>query len=483
MPRAGLQLRKFAILCHRWLGTAYCLLFVVWFLSGIVLMYWGYPQVDARDRLARAMPLDPQSIHVSPVEAYAAVGVGLTPDRVRIAVLDGRPVYRISLGRSESIVYADDARMLEEIPQDMALRIASAWTGQPAAAAKFEGMLTQADQWTVSGEFASLRPLWKFSWPDGTAVYVSGVTGEVVQYTTRASRMGAYFGAIPHWLYFTPLRSNGLLWSKIVIWASGTGAVTSILGLIVGIWIALPSKRIPYTGQKRWHTILGLIFGFATCTWVFSGMLSMDPFGWEAGAEGDAQEAALIGSRWSAGAFADKSPSQALTETGRSVKELELRFFAGDPMYVASQSTPASLTIPVHGQPFPQFDPARVAEILTSASRPYAVKEVRVVREYERYYVDRHYALPLPVLQLRLNDPAGSMYYVDLKTARIVESYVAKSRWNRWLYHGLHSIDLPWLYKHRPAWDLLVLTLMLGGASLSVTSVILGWQFLKRKLS
>ena len=116
-------------------------------------------------------------------------------------------------------------------------------------------------------------------------MYVSEVTGEVVQYTTRDSRIGAYFGAIPHWLYFTPLRENGPLWSKVVIWASGIGALTSFLGLIVGIWISLPQKRIPYAGQKRWHAILGLIFGVVTCTWVFSGMLSMDPFGWEEGAE------------------------------------------------------------------------------------------------------------------------------------------------------------------------------------------------------
>ncbi len=482
MPRASLQLRKFAILCHRWLGTAFCLLFAVWFLSGMVLMYWDYPQVDGRERLARATPLDPQSIRVAPAEAYAALGGDSNPGRVRIAILDGRPVYRFSIGRSESIVYADDAQMLEDIPQDMARRIASAWTRQPATAAKFEGALTLADQWTVSGEFRALRPLWKFSWPDGEEVYVSQVTGEVVQYTTRASRLGAYFGAIPHWLYFTPLRNNGPVWSRTVIWASGAGVVTSILGLIVGVWISLPSKRIPYAGPKRWHAILGLIFGLVTCTWVFSGMLSMDPFGWDAGADGDSQEAALLGSRWNAAAFADKPPRQALAEAGNSVKELEITFFAGEPMYLASDSSQASMAIPVHGQPSSRFDPARITEILASASRPFDLAEARVIREYEPYYIDRHYALPLPVLLVRLNDPDGSMYYVDLKTARIVQSYVARSRLNRWLYHGLHSIDLPWLYRNRPAWDLFVLTLMLGGASLSVTSVILGWQFLRRKL-
>ena len=75
------------------------------------------------------------------------------------------------------------------------------------------------------------------------------------------------------------------------------------------------------------------------------------------------------------------------------------------------------------------------------------------------------------------------MYYIDPKTARIVQSYNANSRWNRWLYHGLHSLDLPWLYKYRPAWDLAVLTLLIGGASLSVTALMLAWNLLWRKVA
>lgn len=462
MSRTGLQLRKFVILCHRWLGTVFCLLFLMWFLSGVVLMYWDYPLVGERERLEREKPLDPQSVRVSPLQASAALGSSFTPDLVRMALLDGRPVYRFQIGGSQSMVYADDASVQDEIPQDMSLRIASQWTGQPANTAKFEGMLTQPDQWTVSGEFRGLRPLWKYSWPDGEEVYVSKITGEVVQYTTRQSRIGAYFGAIPHWLYFTPLRSNGRLWNKVVVWSSGIGAVTSLLGLVVGIWISLPLMRIPYTGPKRWHAILGLIFGLITCTWVFSGMLSMEPFDWQSGPDGEAQEAALRGTEWRADAFTAKSPAQALLDAGREVKELDLTFFAGQPVYLADGGA-ASL-----------FDPDRVAEVMAG------VAETRVVREYEPYYVARNHGRPLPVLFVRLAD--GSMFYVDLKTARIVQSYSSRSRWSRWLYHGLHSIDLPWLYKHRPAWDLFVLTLLLGGAALSVTSVMIGWQFLVRKM-
>jgi hypothetical protein len=83
-----------------------------------------------------------------------------------------------------------------------------------------------------------------------------------VQDTIRASRIGAYFDAIPHWLYFTWRRSNGPLRSEVVIWLSGARTVMSNLGLVVGVWLYSPSKRyrfpddasrIPYAGPKRWH--------------------------------------------------------------------------------------------------------------------------------------------------------------------------------------------------------------------------------------
>src|SRR5258708_385963 len=54
-------------------------------------------------------------------------------------------------------------------------------------------------QWTVSGQFRALRPLMKYSWPDGEQVYVSTVTGEVAQYTIRSDRIFAHLGPIPHW--------------------------------------------------------------------------------------------------------------------------------------------------------------------------------------------------------------------------------------------------------------------------------------------
>jgi hypothetical protein len=86
----------------------------------------------------------------------------------------------------------------------------------------------------VSGEFQPLRPLFKYSWPDGEEVYVSPATAQVEQYTTRQTRIAAYFGAIPHWLYFTPLRKNGQAWSRVVIWSSGIATFAAMLGIVIG---------------------------------------------------------------------------------------------------------------------------------------------------------------------------------------------------------------------------------------------------------
>ena len=502
MSKTSIQLCKYAIFCHRWLGIGFCVLFAVWFLSGIVMMYWYYPEVDAAGRLARSATLDASRIRISPEQAYARLELAQPPDRVRIVMLAGRPVYRFHYGPLQSIVYADDGQLLTTIPPDAAMRIASAWTGQPQSAARFEGFKTEEDQWTVSQAFRPLRPLLKYSWPNAEQVYVSQVTGEVVQHTTRGSRIGAYFGAIPHWLYFTPLRKNQPLWSKIVIWSSGIGTVVAMLGLVVGIWVYSPSKRyrleggptsIPYTGQKRWHVILGLIFGLVTCTWVFSGMLSMNPFPERVPAGNDEGISritqALRGGPFEMVAFAAKHPREAVAEAGSDlqVKQLDFTSFAGNPVYLARETPQHSRIItvpgPVPGKAAAEFDRDRILDVVTEASQPGGLAEVRLVTEYEAYYLDRHNRLPLPVLFVRLNDSDNTMVYIDPRTARVMNSYSSRSRWTRWLYHGLHSIDLPWLYKHRPAWDIIVLVLMLGGTSLCVTSVIIGFQLLRKKLA
>jgi hypothetical protein len=344
-------------------------------------------------------------------------------------------------------------------------------------------------------------PLWKYSWPNGEQAYVSASSGDVVQYTTIASRVGAYLGPIPHWLYFTPLRKHQPQWSSVVIWSSGVGTVAAILGIVIGIWMYSPSKRyryagaatsIPYRGQKRWHTVFGLIFGLTAATWAFSGMLSMDrfpttrtggPTGGRRGEGGSGIPQALR-ARLRLDDFRGSDPREALAQVAdRNIKELEWTSFAGEPVYVATLGEGITRIVPLAGPPRDAFDPQRIIDVAKKAAEPAGLTDIRLLGQYDRYYLDRHRRKPLPVILARLNDAEQTRYYIDPKTARVVGTYSSRNWVTRWLYHGLHSLDFPWLYNHRPAWDIVVITFMVGGTALCVTSLILAWNVLGRTLA
>ena len=480
-PGIAIRLKRTAIFIHRWMGVTFCVLFAWWFVSGIFMMYWDYPEVSPGDRLARAPVLDASRIRLTPSEAFARLDTREPVLAAQLASLDGRPVFRFTLpGGDERLVFADDGSAPDEFSPAFLLRSAAAWTGRTAAEAHFDGVLTRADQWTVSGEFVPLRPLWKYSWPDGEEVYVSAVTGRVEQYTTRASRLGAYFGAIPHWLYFTPLRQNGRLWSRIVIGLSGAATLTALFGLLASIWMYAPNRRVPYAGTKRLHVILGLFFGIIACTWSFSGMLSMDPFPIRSAGPGSGAriERALRGRLPSLDSF--PAVRQALAASSLRVKDLEFRSFAGRPVYLAVDSPLRTQVIPSVGGPVATFDVHRIQQLIAEAVQPVPVAEFRWLTEYDAYYLDRHRGQPLPVLLVRLNDAEDSRYYVDPRTAEIVGGYSSAAWVTRWLYHGLHSLNFPWLYEHRPAWDLVVLALLAGGSALSITSILIAARLLRR---
>jgi hypothetical protein len=490
--RSGLLFRTL-IFIHRWVGVALCALFLLWFPSGIGIMYWDYPDVTGQDRLEHSPPLDSAKVLLSPEAAWGGLFQGpiLTPDLLGPVVLnsfDGRPVYRFADG---TMVFADTGQEHTEISSEMMLRIASAWSGQPAETVKVESA-DEIDQWTVGGAFR-YRPLWKYSWPDGQQVYLTESTGDVVQYTTTASRLGAYVGAIPHWFYFTPLRKNGALWSRVVIWTSGIGALTALLGVAIGLWMYSPSKTyrnagaptsIPYRGQKRWHMVFGLVFGLATITWAFSGMLSLEPFPTARGgpSERDAIPQAL-GGEVDIAAFATKNFQQALAELSpRRVKQLETGSFAGEPFYLATLEGGDTSIVPVNSAVRESFEPKWIIDIATRAVGENGLADIRVIDQYDAYYLDRRRQRPLPVVLARLNDADATRYYIDPKTGRVVEAYSSKGWVNRWVYHGLHSLNFPWLYNYRPLWDIVVITFMLGGTALGVTSLILAWRVIGRTL-
>ena len=516
MSRPTAILRRLLIFVHRWLGVALSVIFLIWFVSGIVMMYWGFPGVTERDRLARAPVLDPARITLSADAARATLGLEESPGQVSLSSFDGRPVYTLAGG---AMVYADDGTMPGEVGDAMIDRAAAAWAGQPIDAAT-RTSVEEVDQWTVGG-LRAVRPLYKYAWPDGQQVYVNGHTAEVVQYTTTSSRFWAYLGAIPHWLYFTPLRKHQSQWFSFVVYSSLIGTVAALMGVVIAVWMYSPRKRyrhsgaptsIPYRGWKRWHAIAGLFFGIVTTTWAFSGLLSMGPFpimdrlteltvpsepprdegasgdqrvrGPRRGGRGGGVAAALRGrGRLDLASYDARHPGEAIAALPDfDVKELELTSFAGEPVYLASNGRGDTRIVPLQGEPMSSLPQDEVMQVVRDAANG-NLAELRLMEEYDAYYLDRRGERPLPVIYARMNDAVNTRYYIDPKTARVVGTYSARNWVNRWLYHGLHSLDFPWLYNYRPLWDIVVITLMLGGTALCMTSIVLTWRVLSRRIA
>src|SRR5438445_7601685 len=92
------QKRRWLYLTHRWLGIVLCLFMALWFVSGVVMMYVGYPKLTPAERLAHLPELSADSCCIS---LAAATGV-LAPatqsslESITLTSVAGRPHYQFA---------------------------------------------------------------------------------------------------------------------------------------------------------------------------------------------------------------------------------------------------------------------------------------------------------------------------------------------------------------------------------------------------
>jgi len=72
MNRAWKVARKWLYVIHRWVGIVSCLLFAIWFLSGLVMMYVPYPSLTDDERLGGLEEIDWGQVKLNPTQAMAA---------------------------------------------------------------------------------------------------------------------------------------------------------------------------------------------------------------------------------------------------------------------------------------------------------------------------------------------------------------------------------------------------------------------------
>ncbi len=507
-----LLFRKLLILSHRYIGIPLSFMFVLWFASAFVMIYaGGMPRVTQEMRVEAASPVDFSEIQISPAQALEIAG--FSPASVNLSTLLGRPAYQFEeFGFPNTFIYADNGEILEDIDPVQAKQIASDFLGIPDQEFNYVGLMNEADQWTIAE--TNELPLYKFIADDdlGTEVYVSPANANVTVYTTSQSRMLAWLGTIPHWLYFTSLRLNQPLWYDIVVWSSGIGCIMAILGLFLGVTQFRKTKpfnvsrSIPYQGWMRWHYILGVVFGVVTLTWVFSGLLSMEPYTWTDAPGLSIDDAVYIEGELNLNAFPELNNQNWEDLVDAEVKQLEFSWIQGQPYLLAYYSSNEGLNMSKRDrlhQPYnilsqaesnstlinaisftetDGFDIETLVRKLDVSTADASVVEYEVLSEYDDYYYSRNSQIPLPVLRIKFDDPAQSWVYVDPQQSQLLTVVSSSSRVERWLYNGLHSLDFAFWYHKRPLWDIGVIVLLMGGLLGSCTGFYFGMRRLKNDI-
>ena len=501
--------RTLLILSHRYIGIPLSFMFVVWFVSAFFMIYTGgMPRITPEMQVDGASPLDFSRIALTPHQARDVVGY--TSSNVGLRTLMGRPVYQfLEPGYDMALVYADSGEPVRAITEADAARIASDFLAVPQEKFSHVGMINDVDQWTLT-QRAEL-PMHKFTVDDGlgTEVYVSVPNSQVSVYTTTQSRALAWVGTIPHWLYFTSLRLNQPLWYDIVVWSSTIGCVMALLGLILGVTQFRRTqpfelkRAIPYRGLMRWHYILGVVFGVFTLTWVFSGLLSMEPYAWT-----DSRGISVDPSLYAEGeldlaAFPPvNSHDWTALAAGKEIKQVDFLWIAGAPYLQASYSVPTHADTDKRDrlhQPYNILGQSEAESMLVDARSgrmvdgfdidelvaklagavDAAVTDVTLLSAYDDYYYSRVGQLPLPALRVKFDDPAQSWVYIDPERSELLTLVTRASRVERWLYNGLHSLDFAFWYHKRPLWDVGVILLLLGGLGTSLLGLYFGVRRVK----
>ena len=464
-----LNMKKALIWLHRWLGLVLALFFLMWFASGVVLYFVPFPSLTQTERLQAAPPLAlPAGCCLSAAAAARQAGLAAPRlEQVRLGLLGARPVWRLSAAAAEGgaqrwhAVDAASGQRLAPLDAAQALQVAEAFSGRRALASEW----VERDQWTVPQGLDAHRPLLKvqLAGDDGLELYVSPGAAEVVRDTRRAERFWNWLGAVPHWIYPTVLRQFPKAWHQVVVWLSIPAVLLAASGLVLGVF---------------------------TFTWMLSGLLSMGPFGVFDGTRLEPQARALWAGSTPALARGPAEAAALVQADGLAPLELDLQQVGGQAWWRVQARAPdgalAQRLVRADGaqaQVLAALPDATLQAALAAMRPQRAAPQIERLAQYDDAYYARGQGAearlrrPLPVWRAHWPED-GITVYADPAAARIALQTGSRAPYQRWLYHGLHSLDFAPLLARPLLRDALVLGLSLLGLGLCATSCVLAWRVL-----
>ncbi|CCD95698.1 conserved membrane hypothetical protein [Bradyrhizobium sp. ORS 375] len=466
------------ILTHRWLSIPLGPLFVLWFATGIVMHFVPFPAQTESERFAGLKPLDPAASLRSPADAVVASGID-RPSRVRLWQRADGPVYVVSAADRSVAVRADTLAAATVEAPDLARSIARATAQQRGLGADGTvAALDDYDQWTVPNRFDAHRPLYRIALNDaeGTELYVSSRTGDVVLDTTGFERRWNYLGSVVHWIYPTVLRKDWAAWDVVVWWLSLAAVIAAATGALLGpVRLRLRRARLTsrYRGWHLWHHWAGLVCTQFLLTWIVSGWLSMDHGRlFATGHLTPSEDAVLTGAPdWT------RLTATPLSSVSGEVREIEWFGFGGRLHQRTRRALMQQQISVLDGSAWHIvgrfLQPAEINAV-TARLRSDCARSIEVEPGDDYPFVSD---VPrAPVHRVVCGD---TWYHIDSASGAALEKLDPSRRTYRWLYQALHTLDFPTLLAHATLRTLLIVGLCAAGCAFSITGLVIGWRRLR----
>lgn len=493
-------MKHLLFLIHRWSGVLLALFMLLWFSSGLVIVYSSQMTQTRAQQWAAAESLQPERHWLSLGEAWRRsanerhqFSAGKSGKDGDAALLEGRlvriaglPLWLVEDSRGERHAISAIDGQLHQTNANEAVQIAGRWFHAQGVNSAIPVFVETLDKPAILRNQEALKPFHRvrIDGASGNELLISQRSGEVVHASTTVERAMYWAGNWVHLFRFLDLAGWGDQRVDILLWVVSVAFVATLTGLIVG-WLrwrpgwfgkaAYAEGRVhPYKAAwLRWHFWAGLLGGALALTWTFSGIVNGNP--WQVFSPANPSKSELFRYLGKEQPRLDWLPEAALAQSA-NVVEVAWRHLGDEAVLLAYQRDGTRQVLKPEGQGFSNEALLKAVRRLAGAS---TVSEHVLQTEYDSYYYPRHSRglvdRPLPVLKVSLDDPAATRFYLDPQDGRLLLRQDQSRRIYRWLWSALHHWDFGWLYQ-RPIWDSWMLCWVGFGLVLSVSAVVLGWR-------
>ncbi len=479
------MIRHFLYIFHRISGLVICLFLLMWFITGLVLIYYPFPDVTKEQKYEK-MEAVPYDMSLPAVDSLLQkIPQGDKVKGITLKRFNGQTFFIVNTDKKEYTINADLSGGMQLVTFQAVEHAAKMWG--TAAIIKVD-TLCEKDIWIMYNRYEKELPIYKFYFDDEEKhqLYISSHSGEVQQFTSSSERFWAYIGSIPHKLYIPALRKNTETWINTVTVLAIIGLLAGISGIYVGIDACVRRYRKKKTLESpyrkkwyKWHHITGLVFGLFLISWSVSGVLSLKKTPQWITKTYNSIPKGIKGKQ--VGFDTYTLDYRKLIAQYPDLKRIEWSYFQGIPVYNT-----------VIGNKEVSFDASQadVKQLYLEEGDIWRAMQknhkdisftISYITEYEDYYLPWKKDLALPVYKVSVADADNSLYYINPRNGEY--KYLNDNRKTRkWLFNGLHYFHIKGLVDKPVLWTIVIWILAVGCIIISTTGVWIGFKYMVRKI-